>query len=206
MASRPRVLRRPSSASICVSKFPRRAHHAGEGEKGPSSSPSCSTHSSPMAWACSPLRRHARRRRLSLHRCDDADTKDGGNASPAVAGGARSVAMASRLCRILVAVSLHGLDEKREKGGGRQVYYEIMWEREDSLGERIEQAWGQENTKGDLGIIHHALKNTLQSLKQWSMAHFVSVRKEIERLRELLAEQQADVGQMKRPSRILSET
>jgi hypothetical protein len=63
---------------------------------------------------------------------------------------------------------------------------------EASLGERIEQAWGQENTKGDLGVIHHALKNTLQSLKQWSMAHFSSVRKEIERLRELLAEQQAD--------------
>jgi hypothetical protein len=105
-------------------------------------------------------------------------------------------------CPLLLTVQ----QEKREKGGGRQVYFEIMWEREDSLGERIEQAWGQENTKSDLGVIHHVSKNTLQSLKQWSMAHFGSVRKEIERLRELLAEQQADVGQMKRPSRILSET
>jgi endonuclease/exonuclease/phosphatase family metal-dependent hydrolase len=36
----------------------------------------------------------------------------------------------SNHCPLLLAVQ----QEKREKGGGRQVYYEIMWEREASLG------------------------------------------------------------------------
>jgi hypothetical protein len=49
--------------------------------------------------------------------------------------------------------------------GVKQLYYEIMWEREPSLGDRIQQAWEGEMTKGDLGVISKALKNTLMSLK-----------------------------------------
>jgi hypothetical protein len=42
--------------------------------------------------------------------------------------------------------------------GGKQRYYEIMWERDGSLGEHIHQAWRGENAHGDLGHISVALK------------------------------------------------
>jgi hypothetical protein len=75
--------------------------------------------------------------------------------------------------------------------GTKQSYYEIMWEREPSLGEHILNIWEGESRKGDLGIISKALKNTLVSLKQWRNDHFGSVRKELEGLRAQLADLQA---------------
>jgi hypothetical protein len=75
--------------------------------------------------------------------------------------------------------------------GAKQPYYEIMWEREPSLGDRIQHAWDGEVTNGDLGAISKALKNVLSSLKQWSLEHFGSVRKELEKLRAQLADLQA---------------
>ncbi|KAG2602314.1 hypothetical protein PVAP13_5KG672007 [Panicum virgatum] len=81
----------------------------------------------------------------------------------------------------------------QEQGGGsgeRQVYYEIMWERDASLGERVQQAWNNEETRGDLGAVSLALKGVLQALKNWSSIHFGSVRKELESLRTQLANQQ----------------
>jgi hypothetical protein len=92
--------------------------------------------------------------------------------------------------------------------GGKQSYYEIMWEREASLGEEIHQVWEAENTKGDLGIISKALKNTLSALKVWSKSHFGSVRKELENLRAKLASLHAgsaDSGEIKETIRIMNE-
>jgi hypothetical protein len=45
----------------------------------------------------------------------------------------------------------------------KQIYCEIIWEREPSLGDHIQQIWDREMTKGDLGVISTAL-NTLLSL------------------------------------------
>ena len=67
-----------------------------------------------------------------------------------------------------------------------------MWERDASLGERISQAWEGEGSKGDLGTISSALRGVMKALKEWSSVQFGSVRKELERLRALLAEQQAN--------------
>ena len=67
-----------------------------------------------------------------------------------------------------------------------------MWERDASLGERISQAWEGEATKGDLGTINAALRGVMKTLKEWSSVQFGSIRKELERLRALLAEQQAN--------------
>jgi hypothetical protein len=75
--------------------------------------------------------------------------------------------------------------------GGKQRYYEIMWERVGSLGEHIQQAWRGENAHGDLGHISVALKNVLKSLKMWSREKFGSIRREIEEKRKDLAELQA---------------
>jgi hypothetical protein len=75
--------------------------------------------------------------------------------------------------------------------GGRQLYYEIMWERDASLGEHIQQAWRGENAQGDLRHIGVVLKNVLKSLKMWSREKFGSVRQEIEEKRKDLAELQA---------------
>jgi hypothetical protein len=83
-----------------------------------------------------------------------------------------------------------------------------MWEREISLGERIQQVWEKENTKGDLGVISKALKNMLAALKQWSLTHFSSVRKELETLRAQLASLQAtnaDSGAVKETIRNMND-
>ena len=83
-----------------------------------------------------------------------------------------------------------------------------MWERDPSLGERIEHVWEGESTRGDLGAVHQALKNVLQSLKQWSLTNFCSVRKEIMRLRKQLAELQeqgSDEGAIKEAIRNMNE-
>jgi hypothetical protein len=79
----------------------------------------------------------------------------------------------------------------KDTSGGKQAYYEIMWEREASLGERIDQAWQLEHTRGDLGHINRALKSVLLSLKAWSRKNFGSIRKELEAKRRELAKLQA---------------
>ena len=59
-----------------------------------------------------------------------------------------------------------------------------MWERDASLEERVQQAWEDTGTKGDLGTVYSALKEVLQALKKWSSNQFGSVRKELENLKE----------------------
>ena len=81
-----------------------------------------------------------------------------------------------------------------EEHGSRrktQDYYEIMWEREASLDDCIQQEWAQETTRGDLGTVNTALKGAMRSLKQWSSEKFGSVCKKLELLRSRLAELQA---------------
>ena len=99
----------------------------------------------------------------------------------------------------------------QEQGGGSgepQVYYEIMWERDASLGERVQQAWNNEETRGDLGAVSLALKGVLQALKNWSSIHFGSVRKELESLRTQLANQQEagmDISEIRETIRNMNE-
>jgi hypothetical protein len=98
--------------------------------------------------------------------------------------------------------------EEFSSSSGRQQYYEIMWEREASLGEQIQQVWEGEHTHGDLGVICQALKNMLGALKHWSLNHFGSVRKELEKLRAQLASMHAsnsESGAVKETIRAMNE-
>jgi len=83
-----------------------------------------------------------------------------------------------------------------------------MWERDASLGERVQQAWNNEETRGDLGAVSLALKGVLQALKNWSSIHFGSVRKELEILRTQLANQQEagmDISEIRETIRNMNE-
>lgn len=90
-------------------------------------------------------------------------------------------------CPLLVSI----VQEQRVCRRERQAFYEIMWEREVSLDECIQEAWSHADTKGHLGTIHTALKGLMLSLKQWSADKFGSVRKKLEELRAMLASLQA---------------
>jgi Holliday junction resolvase RusA-like endonuclease len=80
--------------------------------------------------------------------------------------------------------------------GDKQPYYEIMWEREVYLDERVEQAWAGADTRGDLGQISMALRDVLSALKAWSKEKFGSVRKDLENMRKKLVDlQAADIDQ-----------
>ena len=89
-------------------------------------------------------------------------------------------------CPLLLRVVL----EQGRSAGARQAYYEIMWERDATLDERVQSAWSNGVTHGDLGVVYSALNGVLSALKSWSACHFGSVRKELERLRMQLASQQ----------------
>jgi len=64
--------------------------------------------------------------------------------------------------------------------------YEIMWERDESLGPEIEEAWKAAGSKTCLGDITRALKDVMASLKSWSREKFGSIRKGLESLRAKL--------------------
>jgi len=66
--------------------------------------------------------------------------------------------------------------------------YEIMWEREQSLGDVIMEAWDSGPTKTSLASFASALKGVMQSLHSWSRENFGSVRRKLEELRTRLAE------------------
>ena len=89
-------------------------------------------------------------------------------------------------CPLLLRVVL----EQGRSAGARQAYYEIMWERDATPDERVQSAWSNGVTHGDLGVVYSALNGVLSALKSWSACHFGSVRKELERLRMQLASQQ----------------
>lgn len=88
-------------------------------------------------------------------------------------------------CPILLQV----LKEDVTRWSSKQPYYEIMLKRDPAFEDCVKE---KEATSGDLGVIHNAVKRVLTSLKKWSSVHFGSVRKELDRLRERLAEVQAD--------------
>ena len=66
--------------------------------------------------------------------------------------------------------------------------YEIMWEREQLLGDVIVDAWGSSRDKTSLSSVALALKVVMQSLHSWSREKFGSVRKKLEELRTRLAD------------------
>ena len=70
--------------------------------------------------------------------------------------------------------------------GGRLLRYEIMWEREESLTEVVEEAWSLARPGADLGSVARALKEVMVSLQEWSKSKFGSIRKKLKELRDKL--------------------
>jgi exonuclease III len=64
--------------------------------------------------------------------------------------------------------------------------YEIMWERESELSEKVAEAWKNTGHKVDLGDIMKALDGVMTSLQGWSKKKFGNVLQEIKKARERL--------------------
>jgi hypothetical protein len=64
--------------------------------------------------------------------------------------------------------------------------YEIMWERESGLAERVENARTKVGTKTNLGDIMRGLDDVMSTLKGWSKKKFGNVLKEVQKAREHL--------------------
>jgi hypothetical protein len=64
--------------------------------------------------------------------------------------------------------------------------YEIMWERESDLAERVAAAWGAAGQKNDLGDIMRGLDGVMDTLQSWSKKRFGNILKELKKARENL--------------------
>jgi hypothetical protein len=67
-----------------------------------------------------------------------------------------------------------------------------VWEREASLEEEIDAAWSGHVAAGSLQNVHHKLNSTMKCLTSWSRKHFGEVSKEINKLKKLLENLQAN--------------
>jgi hypothetical protein len=68
----------------------------------------------------------------------------------------------------------------------KTIRYEMMWEREASLGEEIEVAWNGHEPASCLGNVQNKLKSTMECLTSWSKSKFGVVSKEIINLKKRL--------------------
>ena len=59
----------------------------------------------------------------------------------------------------------------------RQLQYEIFWESEPTLGDKVKIAWEKFGPKADLGSISKCLKGTMRELHKWSRVRFGNVVK-----------------------------
>jgi hypothetical protein len=64
--------------------------------------------------------------------------------------------------------------------------YEILWERDSSLSERVADAWGEAGQKNDLGDIMKGLDRVMSTLQDWSKRKFGNILKELKKAREEL--------------------
>jgi hypothetical protein len=83
-------------------------------------------------------------------------------------------------CPILVDCSNNSGHTK----GTRYNCYEMMWEREASLEEEINVAWGGHTSASCLQTIHQKLNATMESLQGWSSLKFGAVSKEINSIKK----------------------
>ncbi|KAM0896886.1 hypothetical protein ACQ4PT_022889 [Festuca glaucescens] len=64
--------------------------------------------------------------------------------------------------------------------------YEILWERESELGERMAVAWGEAGQKSDLADIMNSLSHVMTMLQGWSKWKFGNVLRELDKARKNL--------------------
>lgn len=80
--------------------------------------------------------------------------------------------------------------EKDEEKIFRPCYrrYEILWERDGSLPERVAQAWEEAGSKFNLGDVRAGLKSILLKLHDWGKKRFDNVTRELEKSRTRIEE------------------
>jgi hypothetical protein len=86
--------------------------------------------------------------------------------------------------------------------------YEIFWEREAELPERVALAWQEAGQKHDLADIMAGLENVMGELQRWSKRKFGNVLKELDKSRkelEALVLNNADQKEIRRVSDKLNE-
>jgi hypothetical protein len=64
--------------------------------------------------------------------------------------------------------------------------YEILWERESELAERVAAAWEEAGQKRDLGDIMQGLDHVMTTLQGWSKRKFGNILRELKKEREHL--------------------
>ncbi|KAM0911782.1 hypothetical protein ACQ4PT_013257 [Festuca glaucescens] len=79
--------------------------------------------------------------------------------------------------------------------------YEILWERESELGERIAVAWGEAGQKSDLADIMNSLSHVMTMLQGWSKRKFGNVLRELDKARKNLENLRAPVTWLKEGDR-----
>jgi hypothetical protein len=85
-------------------------------------------------------------------------------------------------CPILLQI------EKEVRATNRQPkwQYEILWERESELAERVAAAWGEAGQKSDLADIMQGLHKVMTTLPTWSKRKFGNVLRELDKARKNL--------------------
>ena len=87
-------------------------------------------------------------------------------------------------------------------------WYEIMWERDLKLPTIISEAWVKHRPTGNLGSVANSLKEVMTDLRHWSKMNFGNVLKDIEKIRQQLADLQlsgADQAQIRAKMNQLDE-
>jgi hypothetical protein len=69
---------------------------------------------------------------------------------------------------------------------GRQLRYEIFWERDPAMKELIDTSWRELGPLGDLGSVSAGLKVMMRKLHAWGRKKFGNVTRELNRMREKL--------------------
>jgi hypothetical protein len=82
-------------------------------------------------------------------------------------------------CPVLVQLGR----EEREMNGRKCLNYEILWERDGALPEVIKSAWSNAGVKEDMGDVHAALKNVMDTLHMWGSKKFGNITRELARMR-----------------------
>jgi hypothetical protein len=83
-------------------------------------------------------------------------------------------------CSDHCAIILECIEEVVQGPRPARKYYEVMWERDPSLPERVAAAWEDAGPKQTLGQIRMGLGRVMSSLQVWSRAKFGAVNRELQ--------------------------
>jgi hypothetical protein len=86
--------------------------------------------------------------------------------------------------------------------------YEIMWERESDLTERVAAAWKEAVQKHDLADVMHGLDQVMKMLQTWCKKRFGNILRELSKARselEMLKVNNADQADIRRATDHMQE-